>query len=159
MNTDMQARRAKSRLNAFVGLAISVLILFFGSYFLLRPVVSNNNNTPVATAQRFIGFIELKQFDQAHMLMTPAFQNAPGWHGILYQLYTTMDPVEASYGTMGQRGDIAQVQFSNESGGYLYVKKVNGQWLVASPNEVPGATQSSGSAASTPTPSTPTTGQ
>lgn len=143
MNTDMHARRTKSRWNAFVILAIAVLVLFFGSYFLLRPVVSNNKNTPVNTVQRFIGFIELKQFDQAHMLMTPAFQNVPGWHGILYQLYISIDPAEASYNTMGQQGNLAQVQFSNENGGALYVKKVNGKWLIASPNEVPGAGQPS----------------
>lgn len=142
MHTEvMQQRRRQKRTSAFITLTLAVLILFFGSFFLLRPVMKTNN-TPLATTQRFIGFIELKEFDAAHQLMTPTFQSVSGWHGMLYSLYTSIDPSEAGYRVLSNKNGIAQVQFSNESGGYLYLKDVNGQWKVASPSEVPGAGQS-----------------
>ncbi|WAH38927.1 hypothetical protein [Alicyclobacillus dauci] len=139
MNSEtMQLRRRRKRTNHFIVLVVAFLVLFFGSWLLLRPVMTDNNS-PQATTRRFIGFIELKEFDQAHSLMTPAFQNVPGWHGMLYSLYTSIDPAEAGYHVVSVKDGIAQVQFSNESGGYLYLKQVNGKWLVASPNELPGA--------------------
>lgn len=97
------------------------------------------------TVERFIGFVELREFNQARQLMTPTFQNTPGWHASLYNLYLSMDPAESSYQLTGQQGDMAQVQFSSEQGGVLYVKQIHGKWLIASPDEVSqaGATSNS----------------
>ncbi|GMA60538.1 hypothetical protein GCM10025859_09780 [Alicyclobacillus fastidiosus] len=158
MNTEtMLVRRRKRQTSSFITLVVALLILIVGSFFLLRPVMKNQN-TPVAVTQRFIGFVELKQFDDARNLMTPAFQNTAGWHGMLYSLYGSIDPAEAGYQLVAEKDGIAQVQFSNESGGYLYLKQVNGQWRVASPNELPASvtgTQGTGTTTSSGT----TTGQ
>ncbi|MFB5191069.1 hypothetical protein [Alicyclobacillus fastidiosus] len=150
MNTEtMQVRRRKRQTSSFITLIVALLILIVGSYFLLRPVMKNQD-TPVAVTQRFVGYVELKQFDEAHNLMTPTFQNTAGWHGMLYSLYGSIDPAEAGYKLVAEKDGIAQVQFSNESGGYLYLKQVNGQWRVASPNELPASvTGSTGTTAGT----------
>ncbi|GMA55946.1 hypothetical protein C7445_10533 [Alicyclobacillus sacchari] len=146
MNTQAQRRRQQAKTRGFITLVVALLILGFGSYFLLRPTIDNQtSNTPVNTVRRFIGFVELKEFTQARNLMTPTFQNTPGWHASLYNLYVSLDPAETSYALTGQQGDIAQVQFSSEQGGVLYLKKINGRWLIMSPNEVD---QSLGSGAS-----------
>lgn len=142
MNVDTLGRRRRTQVSHFIALVLILLVLLFGSFFLLRPVV-RYDTSPVATTQRFVGFIELKQFSAARKLMTPDFQSTPGWHGILYSLATSIDPSEAGYHLLSEKSGLAQVQFSNEQGGYLYLKQVNGQWLIASPKEI-SASQSSG---------------
>lgn len=138
MNAEMIGRRRRKQTNHFIVLIVALLVLFFGSFFLLRPELSYDRS-PVATTQRFVGFIELKEFNAAHKLMTPTFQSTPGWHGALYALYNSIDPSEAGYHLLSNKNGLAQVQFSNESGGYLYLKQVNGQWLIASPSEISGS--------------------
>ncbi|MBF8378784.1 hypothetical protein IW967_13065 [Alicyclobacillus mali] len=137
-------RRQRAQTRSFIWLIVALLVLGFGSYFLLRPVIQEEtSNTPVNTVRRFIGFVELREFNEAYNLLTPTFQQTPGWHASLYNLYLSLDPSEVNYALLGQRGDVAEVEFSNEQGGVLYVKRVNGKWLIMSPNEV---TQSSGAA-------------
>ncbi|GEO25863.1 hypothetical protein AAC03nite_16480 [Alicyclobacillus acidoterrestris] len=139
MNTEtMQIRRRKRQTSSFITLVVVLIVLIVGSFFLLRPVMKNQNS-PIAVTQRFIGYVELKQFDDARELMTPSFQDVNGWHGILFSLYSSLDPAEAGYQVIKEQNGIAQVQFSNESGGYLFLKQVNGQWRVASPSEVPAS--------------------
>lgn len=138
-------RRQRAQTRSFITLIVSLLVLGFGCYFLLRPVIQEEtSNTPVNTVRRFIDFVELREFNAAYNLLTPTFQQTPGWHASLYNLYLSLDPSEINYALLGQRGDIAEVEFSNEQGGVLYVKRVNGRWLIMSPNEV---TQSSGASA------------
>lgn len=140
MNADtIAARRRRIKTNHFIVLVIVLLVLLFGSFFLLRPVIKQTN-TPVNTVQRFVGFVELNQYDSAYKLLTPTFQNQAGWHGTLFSFKGSIDPAEASYHLLNQKGDLAEVQFSAESGGALYVKKVDGKWLIASPSEVPSST-------------------
>ncbi|WP_067617826.1 hypothetical protein [Alicyclobacillus acidiphilus] len=149
MNTQTQQRRSRARTNSFIILVVSVLILGFGSFFLLRSILNDQrSNTPLNTVERFIGFVELQEFDQAKKLMTPTFQNTPGWHASLYNLYLSMDPAESSFALTGEQGDLAQVQFSSEQGGVLYVKKVDGKWLIASPNEVSQSSSATGNSTS-----------
>lgn len=148
MNVDTLGRRRRTKVNHLTTLLVAVLVLFFGTFFLLRPVL-RYDTSPVATTQRFVGYIELKEFNAAQKLMTPTFQSTPGWHGMLYSLATSIDPSDATYHLLSQKNGIAQVQFLNQQGGYLYLKQVNGKWLIASPNEI-SAGQSGGAGGAAP---------